>query len=144
MRDETGLKDNNNVNELIKSFEENRVGGGNSITKTDIEIPQKELKHSSSSKALELINKYIDVPEPQTEFAITDLNKENINPNPETEDTKKPDLIEVEMKELTKELEELKKEEERFEKTFITRQTSTSSLEEAFVNRLQERQYKVR
>ena len=47
------------------------------------------------------------------------------------------------MNELNKELEELKKEEERFNKTYVTRTTSTSSLEDEFVKRLQERNYKV-
>ncbi|EEB19946.1 conserved hypothetical protein [Pediculus humanus corporis] len=89
-----------------------------------------DVKKSSSSKALELINKYIDVPEPE----VKNLNF--------ICDEKKENLIETEMNELNKELEELKKEEERFNKTYVTRTTSTSSLEDEFVKRLQERNYK--
>lgn len=141
------------VDELIKSFEENQLTKSASVSKSEIEIPLRELNRSSSSKALELINKYIDVPEPEKETTGSSTtatttwtplsNKENVKPEKPEVETNKLNLLDVEMKQLTKDLEDLKKEEERCEKTYITRETSTSSLEESFVKRLQERQYKV-
>ncbi|KAK6633789.1 hypothetical protein RUM44_004396 [Polyplax serrata] len=140
------------VDELIKSFEENQLTKSASVSKSEIEIPLRELNRSSSSKALELINKYIDVPEPEKETTGSSTtatttwtplsNKENVKPEKPEVETNKLNLLDVEMKQLTKDLEDLKKEEERCEKTYITRETSTSSLEESFVKRLQERQYK--
>ena len=130
--EEEGKEKQNGVDVLIKSFEGNNLSNtSENVEKMKIMNDMFDVKKSSSSKALELINKYIDVPEPE----VKNLNF--------ICDEKKENLIETEMNELNKELEELKKEEERFNKTYVTRTTSTSSLEDEFVKRLQERNYKV-
>lgn len=121
------------VNNLIRSFEENKVQNTTNYVKTEIDTVSKETESNGTSKALELINKYIG--------------------ETEQEETKEQEAAaemktnsEIEVKELTKEIQEMTSVEEvdeKSEKTFVTRQTSTSSLEEAFVQRLQERHHKV-
>lgn len=143
MKEEFSVKDGNGVHELIKSFEGSQLMKLDNLNKKELEIAPREIKHSSSSKAVELINKFIDVPEPEKEVLTSEAEKENVKPEEPIKEKEKPNLIDEEMKEVTKELEDLKKEEERCEKTYVTRETSTSSLEEAFVKRLQERHYKV-
>ncbi|KAL0281014.1 UNVERIFIED_CONTAM: hypothetical protein PYX00_002141 [Menopon gallinae] len=119
------------VNSLIRSFEENKVQNTANHAKREIETVGKETESNGTSKALELINKYIG----ETEKEETAKQEESA-----------VESSEIEVKELTKEIQEMTKveeAEETSEKTYVTRQTSTSSLEEAFVQRLQERHYKI-
>lgn len=125
-KEENAVQETGTVNELIKSFEENQITNGSNTEQTESK-PLSEPENGPPSKALELITKYLDDPEKRSEVS----NEQTPNLDTTAEDFKADGAEERVIKK------------ESSPKILITRQTSTSSLEEAFIRRLQERHYKV-
>lgn len=120
------VQETGTVNELIKSFEENQITNGSNPEPTEPK-PLSEPENGPPSKALELITKYLDDPDKQSE--VSNEQTPGLETQPE-----KSNIDKTEERIIKK---------ETSPKILITRQTSTSSLEEAFIRRLQERHYKV-
>ena len=123
---------------MIKSFEENQISNGSHQVASETDKPEQETEIEAEtdtpSKAKELITKYLDDSENKPEGASNGTEK--------SESEIVPEKVINELKE--ENTEEVRKSvRSSSPKILITRQTSTSSLEEAFIRRLQERHYKV-